>query len=410
MKEMALLKIYLDTTELPVNKSYPLVISVSHQGEEEILSTPYYLPARNFDSLVERAVAIFKSGFPKKKVAEINMYLNRETTLLESIINDLATEQVHYSLSQILSTYRSKGDCGILKNYVNNLLKNHCRYENELEKYYDLMDIIFLYKEENYLLRLDEIDKSWLSDFRLYLFSSNYPARNIRSYIRLLHRVCVYAREDGLYNVTPDPFRARQSGILPTIDSAPSVAICSMNDKILERISMADLSACPELDFCRDLFLFSYHTNGMLFREMASLKNSNIHSGLISYRKHHRSFEMISIKITPVLQRLIDKYYGREDNLFPIYDISSVDLHDQYSIRFRRYKIHLRELSSFLGISCSLVQALSERRALNRKLKVSISLGEKEKRISLSCSLNGDIRSQLLCVLDELLGNGALAV
>lgn len=39
------------------------------------------------------------------------------------------------------------------------------------------------------------------------------------------------------------------------------------------------------LDLARDLFLFSFYTRGMLFIDMAYLKEENLYNGVLSYKR-----------------------------------------------------------------------------------------------------------------------------
>ena len=46
-----------------------------------------------------------------------------------------------------------------------------------------------------------------------------------------------------------------------------------------------NLSLQPNLEFARDMFLFSFYTRGMSFIDMAHLKKKDLQNGFLSYRR-----------------------------------------------------------------------------------------------------------------------------
>lgn len=64
------------------------------------------------------------------------------------------------------------------------------------------------------------------------------------------------------------PFKHVYTGIDKTVKRAVTL-------KTIRRIKELDLSLKPNLDFARDMFLFSFYTRGMSFIDMAYLKNTD---------------------------------------------------------------------------------------------------------------------------------------
>ena len=78
----------------------------------------------------------------------------------------------------------------------------------------------------------------------------------------------------------------------------------------------------PYTELARDLFLFSYFSAGINFKDIAMLKGSDIVAGRIYYRRQKTGKEM-NCTLLPQAQGIIDKYgQGKSENdyLFPILD------------------------------------------------------------------------------------------
>lgn len=74
---------------------------------------------------------------------------------------------------------------------------------------------------------------------------------------------------------------------------------------IISRIEGVDPGADRNLSVSRDLFLFTYYAGGMSFPSIACLKKSDMHEGLIWFRRNNRYKKQIGVKITPAMRKLI---------------------------------------------------------------------------------------------------------
>ncbi|MEO1261734.1 MAG: site-specific integrase [Bacteroidota bacterium] len=107
----------------------------------------------------------------------------------------------------------------------------------------------------------------------------------------------------------------------------------------------------------KDYFLMSFYLMGTSFVDLAFLKVKAIRKGRIEY-KRKKTGKLHSIKITPPLQSILDKYLsgkGREDYILDI--INSTDTKQQYvNVRdeIRRYNRRLKEIAKLCGIESNL--------------------------------------------------------
>jgi hypothetical protein len=404
---MATCKIYLNSISSEIKDMYSLVIELCYHGTSTQICTPYYLSDKNFDSFLERAVVNPESDLSEKTVAEINMYLSCEVKKLKKIINHLDSVKSDYTVLNILENYHDNKFDDIFVNYVDELVLDRSIQRRKLDIYKALKNQMLSFHGCRQPLHFCDISHNWLTNFRIYLSYLGYSEGALNSYFRVLHRICITARKDGVYTVTPDPFLSGYS------ESVPS-EMKLFNDESLKKIKEADLSANPDLSFSRDVFLFSYLTNKMSFKDMANLKKSDLNDGMIKYYRNQKAKTAFNIRITQELQDLMNKYKNDGEYVFPILDNPGIDLHDQYRMRLRRYNSQLKELASVLGISCSLssCKALekSDKVSAVKNVKISISMGGKEKAVNLLCPLTGDIKQYVLIALEQFIGDNALAV
>ena len=84
---------------------------------------------------------------------------------------------------------------------------------------------------------------------------------------------------------------------------------------------MPDNRESYSLSFARDLFLFSYYSAGINFTDIATLRPSNIHDGVIQYHRHKTGKEL-RFPLTMQNVAILKKYLSTDGNeyIFPILD------------------------------------------------------------------------------------------
>ena len=100
--------------------------------------------------------------------------------------------------------------------------------------------------------------------------------------------------------VQRNPFKHVYTGIDKTVKRAVPL-------KIIRQIRELDLTLTPELDYAKDLFLFSFYTRGMSFVDMAYLKKKNLQNGVLSYRRQ-KTGQQLFIRWEKPMQEIVDKY------------------------------------------------------------------------------------------------------
>ena len=86
----------------------------------------------------------------------------------------------------------------------------------------------------------------------------------------------------------------------------------AINKETISQLSRLDLSvvnACPKsyLELARDIFMFSYLTAGINFKDIAFLKYANIENNRIYYVRH-KTKKMLTFNLLPEARKILDKY------------------------------------------------------------------------------------------------------
>ena len=113
------------------------------------------------------------------------------------------------------------------------------------------------------------------------------------------------------------------------------------------------LEDTPELEFARDLYLFSFYAQGMAFVDMVFLKESNICNGIVTYSRH-KSKQLIRIAVTPQMQKIIDKYKAGGEYIFPILNKQDSSAYKLYRLALGRINRHLRRIAGMTNIKVPL--------------------------------------------------------
>lgn len=183
---------------------------------------------------------------------------------------------------------------------------------------------------------ISDIDKELVGDYDSYLEARGCTPNSVSFFNRVLRSVYNKAVHEG-YSLQMSPFSGAYTGVAETKKR-------SLGMPLLKRIREMDLDGEPELDFSRDLFLFSFFARGMCFIDMAYLTSRNFKEGAISYlRKKTR--QTLTVQVEPCMARIMEKWADRSfgDYVFPV--IRSEDPREafrQYEYRLTRHNLMLK--------------------------------------------------------------------
>ena len=160
-------------------------------------------------------------------------------------------------------------------------LRSFMRYRNNIDLYFDMLDADIVEQYESYM-------------------RANNLSRNTTSfYMRILR--CIYNRavEDELVQQA-EPFRRVYTGVDKTSKRAITL-------KEIKRIKELELTDKPDLDYARDMFLFSFYLRGISFIDLAYLRKRDLSNGYITYIRK-KTGQQLTIRWERSMQEIIDKY------------------------------------------------------------------------------------------------------
>ena len=192
--------------------------------------------------------------------------------------------------------------------------------------------------------RMEELNRTLISDFAAYLQCKGLAMNTINSYQSSLRAIYNAACHDGLLCPAEHPFRGLKLKRESTVKRAISLTL-------IRELASFKPSASSNQELAVDLCLFSFLACGMPFVDMAYLTADNIRNGELVYNRR-KTGARIRMEITTGMWQLINKYApadGRREFLFPILPSSS-PTHSQYKHCLALHNKELKEVGERLRI------------------------------------------------------------
>ncbi len=193
-------------------------------------------------------------------------------------------------------------------------------------------------------LPLKRFNEDIVTKYEAYLVQRGMQRNSSSFYLRILR--AVFNRAASLKLVVQTcPFSNVYTGVDRTRKRA-------MDEQAIQRLQQLDLSASPALALTRDLFIFSFCTRGMAFVDIAFLKKTEVHDGVISYVRR-KTGQRITVKIEPCIARIIRSYIRKKPTspyLFPVLTNESPrDAFKQYQTAIGYHNRKLKRLGGLIG-------------------------------------------------------------
>lgn len=171
-------------------------------------------------------------------------------------------------------------------------LRSFMRFRNNTDLYFDMLNADVIEQYETYM-------------------RAKCLSRNTTSfYMRILR--CIYNRaaEAGLAPQA-DLFKRVYTGVDKT--SKRAIAI-----KEIKQLKELDLSGQPDLQYARDIFMFSFYMRGMSFIDLAYLRKCDLSDGYVTYIRK-KTGQLLTIRWEKQMQEIIDRYpHNPTQYLLPI--------------------------------------------------------------------------------------------
>ena len=153
-------------------------------------------------------------------------------------------------------------------------------------------------------IRFDEITVGYLRDFELFLMKKGNKSNSIATKFSVLKAVYNKALAEGIFTTPHSPFLQFKIGRLWTATRKRAI-----RKEDVQRLMQAEIPAdgSAYLDFARDIFLFSYLSAGINFKDIATLRYCDMDEERIYYARHKTSKEM-TCHLSEQSKAIIGKY------------------------------------------------------------------------------------------------------
>ena len=266
---------------------------------------------------------------------------------LDMIVRQLENRKGTYTADDIVTSFQSNTEGQSLFNFMQGIitrLKQMGKIRTA-ENYSCTLKSFMQFRGDRDVL-LSEIDSDLMQLYEAYLHGKGAVRNTSSFYMRILRAVYNRALEKELIEQR-NPFKHVYTRVDKTVKRAVPLSA-------IKRMKNLDLSLQPNLEFARDMFLFSFYTRGMSFIDMAHLKKKDLQNGFLSYRRRKTGQQLV-IRWEKCMQEIVDKHHtcGRNPYLLPILNFQN-ESRKQYKYAQSRINVHLKEIANMIGVSIPL--------------------------------------------------------
>lgn len=278
----------------------------------------------------------------------VQVKISWDVKRLQSIINKLEDNHVKYTSNDVISTFQKSVNEQSLFNFMQGTIV-HLRQMGKTrtaENYsYALKSFVQFRQDKD--VPLSEMDSDLMQLYESYLQSKGAVRNTSSFYLRILRAVYNRALEKGLTKER-NPFKHVYTGVDKTVKRAISLPA-------IKRMKNLDLSLQPNLEFARDMFLFSFYTRGMAFIDMAYLKKKDLQNGSLSYRRRKTGQQLV-IKWERQMQEIINKHSTDNGSIYllPILRYPYHDIQKHYRNVLSNINRNLKEVAKLVETSIPL--------------------------------------------------------
>ena len=342
-------KLMLNKSRILNNGSYPLVFQVIHNRRKKLLYTGYRMKEEVFDESEGKIMNGVGSTFTATEVVKMNRELRKMRNQIDIRIRQLERTREEFTVEDILT--QNAFGTGKSQFYLLRYINVQIERKQELKK----VGMAAAYKSTRSSLakfigrpdvRMSEVDLAFVRRYEDFLYSNGASGNTVSYYLRNLRSLYNQAVTDGYHPRGEYPFAKAQTRPAKTVKRA-----LSRTD--MQNLADLNLENEPELEFTRDLYLFSFYAQGMAFVDIVLLKKTDICNGVLTYSRH-KSKQLIRIVVTPQMQGVIDKYNTENEYLFPIISGEYASGYQKYRLALGRINRHLKKIAVVADIKVPL--------------------------------------------------------
>lgn len=308
---MASVKVKFLDEKVLKDGTYPIAIQVIHNRAKKIFYLKHSLLKSEWD------YDLYQPNNKAKNYRLLRARIIRAINDLESIIIRLENSGKPFTLLDVEKEYKPEKFKTIsdltFTSFVDNIIEqlkkegrigNANAYGNTKAQFTNIFGTDFL---------LADITLDVVQEFIHKMTTANLSINSRAVHLRELRAIINKAIKSGHYEAEKYPFKYISIKSQKTRKRA-------VNKDIIKMVENYEAPANSNLQFFKDIFLFSFYNRGMNFVDIAFLKAKNIQSGRIIYERQ-KTGQHFSIKLTEKSKAIVDKYNDLtqpESYVFPI--------------------------------------------------------------------------------------------
>lgn len=207
-------------------------------------------------------------------------------------------------------------------------------------------------------VRFNDIDIKYLQDFETALHLKGNQPNSIATKISVLKAVYNRALKERIFICQENPFIIYKAAFRCT----PTKKRAMQKEDVLRLMKAPlPLTNARYAELSRDIFLFSYFSAGINFKDIALLRYSDIINDRIYYHRHKTGKE-ISFLLLPQSMAILSKYVNPDkqdsDYIFPILDVrkhkTTLQINDRVHKVLKQINRELKLWGERLGLKIKL--------------------------------------------------------
>jgi site-specific recombinase XerD len=302
------------------NKSgrHPIVLRITTGSYRKFVFSGYYCLKEEWDAETETVTSNYSVNSPSR--TQINSYLLRYKAKAREIHDQFIKDAMpDYTPDQFINAIgrRNKGRVTVFQAFSERIQELYdegrvgysCVFKNVLSSFKTF--------REGKDLFLSDMTPKVLEQWIAYLKNKKGVVDNtINCYLRTTRTIFLYAIKKGWVRSEFYPFREIKVSEFST-ETSPR----ALDNSILE--TLLKLETYPDLQFAKDIFVFSFFGRGISFIDLANLTNKNIQDRNIFYERKKLAKKPVRV-IFPIrkeIEEIIERYHNPERGyLLPVLD------------------------------------------------------------------------------------------
>ena len=329
------------------NNTSPLFVRLSHNRRTKYLSLGISVIPDHWDAEKQQIV----ESCPQQRTHQLAIDTQLES--LQKKIRRLEALEIEVTFETLLDN-TIKGSRQTIAEYTERQIKQ-LKQTGKIStsiKYQATLTSLQKFRPMN--IPFNEITAKFLTDFELFLHDQKLTSNSIATKFSVLKAIYNKAVVDKVCFNTENPFISYKVGRLWTNTRKRAI-----RKEDVQRLIQAQLphTRSPYLEFARDIFLFSYLSAGINFKDISTLRYCDIEDDRIYYARHKTKKEM-TCRLGPQAKEILAKYskpdHDEQEYIFPILNRSIHKSEQQIHNRVHKVLVHvnkgLREWSYQLGL------------------------------------------------------------